>query len=645
MPFSASIVHLSDLHFGEGSRFKERDPKVLGVQLKTTIESALKLRFGISRPNLIITTGDLTQRAASNEFEAARLFFTSLKSALGIAASRFVFLPGNHDVSWDECKAYFDADGDKRSLSFDPELNDKKLAEFDRFKKEFYGSDEPKSEKLERGAVLYKFEDSGGANICVVALNSCEQETDEKHEGIISKDQAQPVMDRLYQGADLKGFVKIIALHHPVNASSDGIARYLENLKKEPNLTPQLLARFESDALSVKGNEFINMIMADCHCHMLLHGHQHSFDEPHPWKWKQDSNGHCQICPAGSFGIKPDELLEDQPSCLNVIHLFEKNVRLNMRKIFLEYDPVERLPGTLDTGCFRDTGREAFTATFPLTDACRDDVRTADSHSEKNFGKKSFDKWIHDRIESLLVANSDFCRCLAVCLDAPNAAGPLTDELVQRRFSGVSSEINGDYAEDVRAYSTQLKEVLFLLAQAECKPELVEQVRETLKKGEPLNSFQLKTRYIDLAELVITAALQQKVQIQKGSGASPLAANRMINLCNLDQREPGFNSDNLRVEALSHLMDRLKISKDVKTTDAARRIDFYQSLEAYFLTKKPFAIAHFCVQPLEIPFIIEFIVPDKTDEKDMITQCGDALLFQLISIMLDEFDSGNKRGA
>ena len=72
----AVLVHLSDLHFG---RVDERllDPLVAAVKAAS--------------PDVVVVSGDLTQRARPSEFEAARAFLVRLPSPR-------VIVPGNHDV-------------------------------------------------------------------------------------------------------------------------------------------------------------------------------------------------------------------------------------------------------------------------------------------------------------------------------------------------------------------------------------------------------------------------------------------------------------------------------------------------------------------------------------------------------------------
>ena len=73
-----TIVHGSDLHFG---RF--HDPDVAAAFLEATVELA---------PDLIVLSGDFTQRAKVREYREAREFLDRLPGA------PTVLTPGNHDV-------------------------------------------------------------------------------------------------------------------------------------------------------------------------------------------------------------------------------------------------------------------------------------------------------------------------------------------------------------------------------------------------------------------------------------------------------------------------------------------------------------------------------------------------------------------
>ena len=71
------LLHLSDIHFGP----PHHEPAATGV------EALVRER----RPDLIVVSGDLTQRARASQFRQARRFLEGLERP-------FLAVPGNHDV-------------------------------------------------------------------------------------------------------------------------------------------------------------------------------------------------------------------------------------------------------------------------------------------------------------------------------------------------------------------------------------------------------------------------------------------------------------------------------------------------------------------------------------------------------------------
>lgn len=71
-----TVLHISDTHFGT-----EQPPVV----------AALLQLHAQQKPDLVIASGDITQRARRSQFRAAREFFDKL-------AARLVVIPGNHDI-------------------------------------------------------------------------------------------------------------------------------------------------------------------------------------------------------------------------------------------------------------------------------------------------------------------------------------------------------------------------------------------------------------------------------------------------------------------------------------------------------------------------------------------------------------------
>ena len=73
------LIHLSDLHFGA------HDPRLV---------EAIGARIDEEKPDLVVISGDFTQRARTEEFKEACRFLTRLKEA----GHEVLGVPGNHDV-------------------------------------------------------------------------------------------------------------------------------------------------------------------------------------------------------------------------------------------------------------------------------------------------------------------------------------------------------------------------------------------------------------------------------------------------------------------------------------------------------------------------------------------------------------------
>ena len=89
------ILHLSDLHVGASM-----DP----LSLLQPLEADLKDRYeglGVDRLDYLIISGDITNRAAPQEFEKARELVSALIERFGLTSERCILVPGNHDLDWD----------------------------------------------------------------------------------------------------------------------------------------------------------------------------------------------------------------------------------------------------------------------------------------------------------------------------------------------------------------------------------------------------------------------------------------------------------------------------------------------------------------------------------------------------------------
>jgi serine/threonine protein kinase/nucleoside phosphorylase len=89
------ILHLSDLHMGVYD-----DPNSLLQPLVADLRDKNEW-LGIERLDYLVISGDITYRAAPQEFEKAREFVSALIARFELTPERCILVPGNHDLDWD----------------------------------------------------------------------------------------------------------------------------------------------------------------------------------------------------------------------------------------------------------------------------------------------------------------------------------------------------------------------------------------------------------------------------------------------------------------------------------------------------------------------------------------------------------------
>lgn len=156
-----TLVHLSDLHFG----------RVDGALIDPLIKLVTQIK-----PDVVVVSGDLTQRARGEQFKQARNFLDALPSPQ-------IVVPGNHDVPFHNIFNRFARPLDKYRRYITPDLEP------------FYVDDE----------------------IAVIGINSARSLTFQN--GRVNEHQIARVQARL---AILDArIIKIIVTHHPFDLPAD----------------------------------------------------------------------------------------------------------------------------------------------------------------------------------------------------------------------------------------------------------------------------------------------------------------------------------------------------------------------------------------------------------------------------------------
>lgn len=343
------LVQLSDMHFGKHSRYAGADPTRLGHTVAENIERArTELKIPVL-PSVVVVSGDLVEMAKPAEFTQAQAFLRAFHEKTALPRKAFVFVPGNHDLSWTDCKTI---DLQREDEEFDDRewrkrIDDIKFQRFDRCVEGFYGDAwEKVARPLGHGAYLYIYPEHG---LCVAALNSCERESHRSldHLGMVGPEQAQAVMTALRSPECAPLLKCLVVHHHPDSTVPANVSAWRDWIKKNGNLDSDLIERYEHDLLGLDGAEHLRQIVKDCHVQLLLHGHHHAAKET-PWNW--DRMGQAHVISAGSFGLGKHELPQDQSNSLRLILLDTAERRLTAWSLI--FDPNSHTIGTVGSGAY-----------------------------------------------------------------------------------------------------------------------------------------------------------------------------------------------------------------------------------------------------------------------------------------------------
>jgi hypothetical protein len=351
MKRSFLILHLSDLHFGPHGRFVGQDLKALAKRFHQAVEQARSELGWEESVTLCIVTGDIAEASRLGEYQQALTFFRALADAFGLLPERVVFVAGNHDVSWELTQSvlleqntheFDDAERDRR-------IQDIKFKCFDEFLGSFYGKSREQMglEAIGHGAYLQRFPDE---RLSVAILNSCERESHLRQGGFLGPEQAQALMDRWHQDDALRWF-KIVAVHHnPVATVRENVKAGLKDLSSAlDKITPKWLEHFAADSIGFEGHERLRAVAQDCQVQLILHGHHHASGR-HTWPWERGSSGSTHVLSAGSWGLHPGMLPENQPNMMHLVHMdLDKR---KMQSVYRIYEPRARAEGHVEPGHF-----------------------------------------------------------------------------------------------------------------------------------------------------------------------------------------------------------------------------------------------------------------------------------------------------
>jgi GTPase SAR1 family protein/predicted MPP superfamily phosphohydrolase len=313
------ILHLSDLHFGA-----DTDADIHWQKLEADLSDP-RDGFGLERLDYLVISGDITNRAAPEEFAKASEMLTKLIKRFKLSAQKCVIVPGNHDQSWAVTKDIYTwhEKDEIPGLKLKPKTfkveqgnmillrNDKYPQRFDNFARFYHTlTTEPYPLEPEQQGLSFLFHDTG---LQFIALNS-EWQIDKYSRdtaGINQSALARALLRAEEQTEEARRknrlapdarVLKIAVWHHPVTGNEKITDdAFLEQLQKA----------------DVK---------------LCLHGHVH--ENRADLVGYLDSTRRLHIAGAGSFGASAKDRPESTPCLYNLIEIERdlSRVRVHTRK-------------------------------------------------------------------------------------------------------------------------------------------------------------------------------------------------------------------------------------------------------------------------------------------------------------------------
>ncbi len=102
-----SLLHVPGPRLGRGLTGTDEPAGAADLQARIWADVTRLTHSGVSQPDLLIVTGDITESGGLRETEEALTFLTGLRMLLGLEPGRLVIVPGGHDVTRPACQAYF----------------------------------------------------------------------------------------------------------------------------------------------------------------------------------------------------------------------------------------------------------------------------------------------------------------------------------------------------------------------------------------------------------------------------------------------------------------------------------------------------------------------------------------------------------
>jgi hypothetical protein len=273
-----SWLHVSDIHIGHGDASHGWDQRLVLDTLRADVGSLL--RDGrVPRPDALMVTGDVAfsgATRATDEYERAGEWLTSLAGEVGLGASGVFVVPGNHDVQ----RAVDASDDSVRRLlrglrkgedpldeslkkSADAAMLSQRMANYLAFARGFGAGAESATPALYWRHTLQA---KCGLEVCIAGLNTALLAADDQDHGRLRLGKAQLAHALLERGSAPR--VVMVLSHHPFSdgwlADEKDVSSWLRN-RAQLHLSGHVHVANSEQIVSGGGSSFIRVSAGAAH--------------------------------------------------------------------------------------------------------------------------------------------------------------------------------------------------------------------------------------------------------------------------------------------------------------------------------------------------------------------------------------------
>ena len=320
---SPVILHISDLH-------RTVDERVSNDEILHSLKRDFDQGWTedkVPHPDLLVVSGDLTQRAEPEEYDEAIALLAEILNHLNLDWDRVVTVPGNHDIHWPTCEEVFrwrkgTVDDDlairKDGAFLVPDSSDAYQARLDNFRNAHHritGREWPRPR--EEQFLVYRFDDLG---IAFGAMSSCDRTDYERSEAAIHPSVVKRCAD------ELMGFdgLRVAVWHHDCDWRHERL---------EDTVSYDTLA-----AVNQRGFD------------IALCGHTH---RPASHDVNFFGKVSLPLLAAGSLCAGPQQRGDSVPRSYNIIRLDGRSVTVWVRQKADKAGPWQAIPFSIGGGNFK----------------------------------------------------------------------------------------------------------------------------------------------------------------------------------------------------------------------------------------------------------------------------------------------------